>query len=156
RRSPGSMAAPVGTRPTPALRNVVYDNKAAGALRSAGKSWLRAVAGLAALGVLVLTGAASAPAGAATAQAAATTGHIYWANSDPNGDNGTIGHANLDGTGANQNFIPSASQPGGVAADAAHVYWTNDTAGTVGRANLDGTGANQSFITGAALPGGVA
>ena len=38
---------------------------------------------------------------------------------------------------------------GGVAVDAAHVYWANTLARTIGRANLDGTGVDQSFITGA-------
>ena len=65
---------------------------------------------------------------------------------------GTIGRANLDGTGVNQSFITGASSPRGVAVDAAHVYWANPGTGTIGRANLDGTGANQSFITGASRP----
>src|SRR5215470_19307196 len=59
-------------------------------------------AGLTALGVLVLTGApavaASAPAGAATAQATVGTPQIYWTDGVP----GTIGRANLDGTGASR------------------------------------------------------
>jgi hypothetical protein len=75
--------------------------------------------------VLVLTGApavaASASAGAATAQAAAGPAQIYWADAFP----GTIGRANIDGTGATQNLIGGGSQPFGVAVDAAHIYWTN-------------------------------
>ena len=78
--------------------------------------------------------------------------HLYWTNFNT----GTIGRANVDGTGANQGFITGASLPVGVAVDAAHVYWTNVGTGTIGRANLDGTGANQSFITGARDPAGVA
>src|SRR5215467_8700200 len=109
-------------------------------------------AGITALGVLVLTGApavaASAPA-AATAQATAGTPQIYWTDGVP----GTIGRANIDGTGVIQNLIEGGSQPYGVAVDAAHIYWTNilnssTDAGTIGRANLDGTGVNQNFITG--------
>jgi hypothetical protein len=120
-----------------------------------------AAAGLAALGVLVLTGApavaANAPAGAATAQAAAGTPQIYWTNAFP----GTIGRANIDGTGAVQNLIGGGSQPNAVAVDAAHIYWvnvlpTNTGAGTIGRANLDGTGVNQNFITGIKPMGGLA
>ena len=78
--------------------------------------------------------------------------HVYWVNLDT----GTIGRANLDGTGADQRFIGGASAPSGVAVDAGHVYWTNRGTGTIGRANLDGTGANQSFITDASAPVGVA
>jgi hypothetical protein len=79
-------------------------------------------------------------------------GHLYWTNPDT----GTIGGANLDGTGVNQNFITGASGPGGVAVDASHVYWANANSGfpfgTIGRANLDGTGVNQNFVTGASEP----
>jgi hypothetical protein len=78
--------------------------------------------------------------------------HVYWANNFT----GTIGRANVDGTGANQSFITGASSPVGVAVDAGHVYWTNAGTDTIGRANLDGTGANQSFVTGASFPVGVA
>ena len=144
----------------------MHGNKTASASRSAGRSWSRAVMGLAAagittLGVLVLTGApavaASAPAGAASAQAAAGTPQIYWTNAFP----GTIGRANIDGTGAIQNLIGGGSQPNAVAVDAAHIYWvnvlpTNTGAGTIGRANLDGTGVNQNFITGIKPMGGLA
>src|SRR5215468_433639 len=166
RRSPGSMAATVGTRPATTWRNIVYGNKTAAGPRGAGRSWSRAAiglaaAGLATLGALVLTGAsavaASAPAGAATAQAAAGTPQIYWTNAFP----GTIGRANIDGTGAVQNLIGGGSQPNAVAVDAAHIYWvnvlpTNTGAGTIGRANLDGTGVNQDFITGIKPMGGLA
>ena len=61
--------------------------------------------------------------------------HIYWANYD--GD--TIGRANLDGSGVDQNFISGADEPCQVAVDASHVYWGNLGPSTIGRANLDGT-----------------
>jgi virginiamycin B lyase len=80
------------------------------------------------------------------------TGHVYWTNVNT----GTIGRANLDGSGADQSFISGASYPSGVAVDAGHVYWTNFVAGTIGRANLDGSNPDQSFITGASGPWGVA
>jgi hypothetical protein len=60
----------------------------------------------------------------------------------------TIGSANNDGTGVNQNFIGGASTPTAVAVDAAHVYWINEDFHSIGRANLDGTGVNQRFIAG--------
>src|SRR5215472_1934702 len=46
-------------------RNIVYDNKTAGAPRSVGRSWSRAVMGLAATGALLLAGATQAHAAAA-------------------------------------------------------------------------------------------
>src|SRR5215831_1071393 len=79
------------------------------------RRWAGPAVGITALGVLVLTGApavaASAPAGAATAQAAAGIPQIYWTDGVP----GTIGRANIDGTGAVQNLIGGGSQPYGVA-----------------------------------------
>ena len=75
----------------------------------------------------------------------------------PTATTGTIGGANLDGTGVNQNFITGANTPAGVAVDGQHIYWTNNgMPDTIGGANLDGTGVNQSFITGASSPAGVA
>jgi sugar lactone lactonase YvrE len=60
---------------------------------------------------------------------------VYWANAG----NGTIGRANLDGTGANQSLIGGVGTPCGVAVDAAHIYWANDSgSGAIGRSNLDG------------------
>jgi hypothetical protein len=63
-----SIVAPVGNGPTTTRRNIVYDNKTAGASRIAGRSWSRAVMGLAASGALLL-------AGATQAHAAAVGGH---------------------------------------------------------------------------------
>jgi hypothetical protein len=75
---------------------------------------------------------------------------VYWANHQ--GLNGSqvvgfnsIGRANLNGTGADQNFIPLGDDfPCGVAVDDAHVYWTSDSG--IGRAKLDGTRADQDFV----------
>jgi hypothetical protein len=69
---------------------------------------------------------------------------------------GTIGQANLDGTGVNQGFITDPTTPLGLAVDSSHIYWANVFDGTIGRANLDGTGVDQSFITGAIAPQTVA
>jgi Low-density lipoprotein receptor repeat class B len=85
---------------------------------------------------------------------AVDTTHVYWANScdivtGPNscfGD-GSIGRADLDGTGVDQSFITGLPGPLSMAVGPAHVYWV-DAGGTMGRANLDGTGVDRSFITG--------
>jgi hypothetical protein len=61
-----SIVAPVGNGPTTTRRNIVYDNKTAGASRSTGRSWSRAVMGLAATGALLLAGATQAHAAAAS------------------------------------------------------------------------------------------
>src|SRR5689334_22504129 len=67
---------------------------------------------------------------------------VYWGNPIAGGGNAgtTIGRANNDGTAVNQTFISGASEPTGVAVDAAHVYWFNEVGRSIGRANLDGTG----------------
>ena len=87
--------------------------------------------------------------GAASAQA-----FIYWGNSD-----GTIGRAGPDGSSPNESFI-SGAQPCGVAVDASHIFWTNDTddsTAAIGRANLDGGGVNQNLVSaGGVNPCGIA
>jgi hypothetical protein len=102
----------------------------------------RRVGGALLLAALLLLALAFAPrAGAA----------VYWSNTTDTSVvpvvPGTIGRANLDGTGVNQAFIGGA-QARGVASDGAHLYWTNGANRSIGRANLDGTGVNQNFITG--------
>ena len=62
---------------------------------------------------------------------------IYWAGID------SIGRANLDGTGVDQNFILTVD-PRDIAVDGEHIYWT--TASGIGRAKLDGTDVEPSFI----------
>ncbi len=90
--------------------------------------------------------------------AASASGHIYWTSfSVP----GSIGRANLDGTGATESFIRGRGDeaPIAVATHGRYIYWTNDGAdgkGSIGRANLDGTDVNQNFITGATGPAGLA
>jgi sugar lactone lactonase YvrE len=76
---------------------------------------------------------------------------VYWANSGA----GTVGVADLDGTGVNESLTSGPSATFGVAVDGQHVYWANSS-GTIGVASLDGTGANQSFIAVAGFPVGVA
>jgi hypothetical protein len=85
--------------------------------------------------------------------------HAYWISGG-----GGIGRANIDGTGASQNFIPwggITTSPSDLAVDAAHLYWgeedPNDPSrGTIGRARLDGTDVNHRFITRAARSSRVA
>jgi sugar lactone lactonase YvrE len=78
--------------------------------------------------------------------AAQADAFVYWSI---DGNFFAIGRANLDGSGVDQRFITGVNDPGGVAVDAQHVYWTNTGSGTIGRANLDGSGVDQRFITGA-------
>jgi len=67
---------------------------------------------------------------------------IYWANETGY----SIGRANNNGTGVNQNFITGLGRVFDVAVDDAHIYWT--TWDAIGRASLDGTDVNPTFITG--------
>lgn len=85
---------------------------------------------------------------------AADDQYVYWSNADPTVD--SIGRANVDGTGADPNFI---RDPGafltGVAVDSHHIYWARvapggPIGGTIARANLDGTGIKRNFISNAA------
>ena len=78
--------------------------------------------------------------------------HIYWAENSGHGvllpPLGSIGRANLDGTGVDQSFIPfPADKAAGVAVDATtSTGATGDHAPPIGRANLDGTGVDHTFI----------
>ena len=77
------------------------------------------------------------------------SGHIYWANDY------SIGRANLNGTGVDQDFIAVPNGPSGVsglAVNSCYIYWTDETAGTIGRARLNGTDIRQRFITGGNFP----
>jgi virginiamycin B lyase len=78
--------------------------------------------------------------------------HVYWTELLHQ----SIGSANLDGTGAVDDFIGGPDNPTGIAVDAGHVYWSNFVSNAIGRADLpDGTNVDQSFI-GAAGPEGIA
>jgi virginiamycin B lyase len=85
--------------------------------------------------------------------------HIFWTNLNT----GTIGRANIDGTGVNQSFITGIDAPSGITSDGSFLYWTtggnNNTLGSGGiaRAGMDGvTGRNNAFIAGASKPLAVA
>ena len=116
-----------------------------------------------------ITGLATTPLGVAVdAQNSVHTdgngGHVYWTTLPGASTTGSIGRANLDGSGVDHSFIAAAanSVPEGVAATTGaggKVFWTNRGllgGGSIGRANLDGSAVNQNFITGASLPEGVA
>jgi virginiamycin B lyase len=72
---------------------------------------------------------------------------VYWSD-----QGGSIGRANLDGTGVNDTFI-TAGETGaaftfGIAVDGQHIYWDDSSAdSSIGRANLDGSDPDDSFIT---------
>jgi hypothetical protein len=71
---------------------------------------------------------------------------IYWTQGDAT--TGSIGRADLDGSGANQEFIPhtaGVSDPSGIAVTPTAIYWQNGGGG-IARANIDGTGVNTTFI----------
>jgi hypothetical protein len=67
---------------------------------------------------------------------------VYWANST---SPGSIGRAKINGTGANNSFIPGLDQASAVAVDSRFIYWSEPN--RIGRANLDGTGVNPDFVT---------
>jgi hypothetical protein len=86
--------------------------------------------------------------------------HIYWTEifSHLGFADGSIGRANLDGTGVDESFIDVFTEgavPTGIAVDANHIYWSQtggigpDSTQTpaIGRANLDGTGTERVFIS---------
>jgi hypothetical protein len=79
-------------------------------------------------------------------EAAAGTAKIYWANYGT----GTIGRGNLDGTGVNPAFIPGASPSGGLAVDAANIYWL--VGNWISRANHDGAGIERFISLSAHYP----
>ena len=72
-------------------------------------------------------------------------GHIYWTWEDG------IGRANLDGSGAEKEFITGINGITGVTVNENHVYWSGG-GGNVGRANVNGSEVEPHFITG--IPGG--
>ena len=69
--------------------------------------------------------------------------HIYWTSSQ---FGGTIGRANLDGTGVDESLITGVDSCS-VAVDGSHVYWASArSGGEIGRANLNGTSPDHTFI----------
>jgi hypothetical protein len=96
----------------------------------------------------------------AIGQIAVDDDHIYWtevvahAGLEPSG---SIGRAQLDGTGVERQFITGFTEgavPTGLAVDANHIYWSQNGGirpnttqiPAIARANLDGTGVDRVFI----------
>jgi virginiamycin B lyase len=76
---------------------------------------------------------------------------IYWTNYNTC----TIGRANLDGTGVNENWITYPTvNPHCIAITETYIYWSNYDNGTIARANLDGTGA-EIWKVGLQMPLGI-
>ncbi|HEY1238443.1 MAG TPA: hypothetical protein VGE91_08900 [Solirubrobacterales bacterium] len=72
---------------------------------------------------------------------------IYWTQGDAT--NGSVGRANLDGSGANQLFITHGAgvgDPSGIAVTPSAIYWQHD-GNQIGRANIDGTAVDPDFIS---------
>ena len=91
----------------------------------------------------------------AVALPASSGAFVFWAS---NNAANPIGRANLDGSGANQNFLPGmAISAPAVAVDGSHVYWTNGTisGGDIERANLDGSEVIPNFVPGAQAVRGI-
>jgi hypothetical protein len=77
-------------------------------------------------------------------------GHVYWSNIDYDVDSGSIGRANLDGTGVEPSFITGADYPCGVAVDAgsAPVPGNEFSFGKVKRNRNKGTAKLQVKVSG--------
>ena len=72
---------------------------------------------------------------------------IYWTQGDST--NGSVGRANLNGSAANQLFIPheaGVGDPSGIAVTPSAIYWQHD-GNEIGRANIDGSGVDPNFIS---------
>lgn len=80
----------------------------------------------------------------------ADAAYLYWTNDAGKSTHpGTVGRANLDGTGATNTFITSPNGACGIAADANYLYWSvgGGPKGLVARANLLTGDVQTDFIT---------
>lgn len=86
---------------------------------------------------------------------------VFWTQS-AHGDyqeRGSIGRAELDGSGARGHFVAAARAPAGIAIGDGYLFWANDGSFTIGRARLDGSEVENRFVknvypTGVAVEGG--
>lgn len=82
---------------------------------------------------------------------AVDAGHVYWVNSAA----GSIGRANIDGSGADNGFITGLKEPNGIAVNGTSIFWST-TPGPIGRANLNGSSVNKTLIPNDGEPCGLA
>jgi hypothetical protein len=75
---------------------------------------------------------------------AVTSSGIYWTN-QVGMSSSSIGHANLDGSNPDLNFIPGPVSPCGLAADSSFLYFFSDGL-HIARATLDGSGVDPNFV----------
>jgi virginiamycin B lyase len=89
--------------------------------------------------------------------------HIYWSEASETCNPaftvcfGSVGRANLDGSGIDYEFINPMGASQGVSVNATHVYFSYDNAagqGLIGRANHNGSGVQQALIAGLVGPSG--
>ncbi len=102
----------------------------------------RAAFVLVTLAAVVATFALPAPVLTASVAAPAPV-HLFWANYI----GGSIGRANLNGTGVDEAFVGAGDGPCGVAVYGGHIYWGEEHGEAIGRANLNGTGVDLNFIS---------
>jgi hypothetical protein len=83
---------------------------------------------------------------------------VFWTQTPHGreGERGSIGRAELDGSGARGHFIAAARGPAGIAAGDGYLFWANYGSGTIGRARLDGSDIENRFVKDVDEPTGVA
>ena len=84
--------------------------------------------------------------------AASAADYIFWTAEGSSQGAQSIGRANLDGTGANENLVPGSAgvdMPAGVMANSSSIFWLNGLNGkTLAKANTDGSGARMDIAGG--------
>ena len=81
--------------------------------------------------------------------------HIYWGNSggnpSPGPQVGSVGRANLDGSGATNTLVTGLESPCDVTIGGGYIFWVERRFPTgwdsIGRANLDGSFSQRAFIS---------
>ncbi len=103
------------------------------------------------------------PAATFACDVAVNSTHLYWGHVSEYAGDGSVGRANINGSGANVDFIPNSAgvqSPCGIAVDDEYVYWGNAAPvhgeSFVGRAKLNGTEVDPTFIATPLAPCGVA
>ena len=88
----------------------------------------------------------------ASVTAASAADYIFWTAQGAGQGLQSIGRANLDGTGANENLVPGSAgvdMPDGVMANSSSIFWLNGLNGkTLAKANTDGSSASMDIAGG--------